>query len=209
MYKCRICGKEHENKRWGVPHEDLCSNDCFAQNFWLEIIDEAKKDKYMHPVIDGTCYCVCDEDSKSSFRGFDGALFYITFNDGHMIATTNLWSNGPVDSRFKDRLPNNAHRSTIDEIKKNPRIRALWAAMKLLSTPWSSKYGNFEHPTIRDIAEELGVSKSAIGVDLKERVPKFWPKYARQVQGQLTAAYNEKHIRGGKATARRYQDEQS
>lgn len=209
MYKCRICGKEHENKRWGVPHEDLCSNDCFTQNFWLEIIDEAKKDKYMHPVIDGKCYCVCDEDSKSSFRGFDGALFYITFNDGHMIATTNLWSNGPVDSRFKDRLPNNAHRSTIDEIKKNPRIRALWAAMKLLSTPWSSKYGNFEHPTIRDIAEELGVSKSAIGVDLKERVPKFWPKYARQVQGQLTAAYNEKHIRGGKATARRYQDEQS
>lgn len=207
MYKCRICGKEHENKRWGVPHEDLCSNDCFTQNFWLEIIAEAKKDKYMHPVIDGTCYCVCDEDSKSSFRGFDGALFYITFNDGHMIATTNLWSNGPVDSRFKDRLPNNAHRSTIDEIKKNPRIRALWAAMKLLSTPWSSKYGNFEHPTIRDIAEELGVSKSAIGVDLKERVPKFWPKYARQVQGQLTAAYNEKHIRGGKVTARRYQDE--
>lgn len=207
MYKCRICGKEHENKRWGVPHEDLCSNDCFTQNFWLEIIDEAKKDKYLHPVMDGTCYCICDENSKSSFRGFDGALFYITFNDGHMIATTNLWSNGPVDSRFKDRLPNNAHRSTIEEIKKNPRIRALWAAMKLLSTPWSSKYGNFEHPTIRDIAEELGVSKSAIGVDLKERVPKFWPKYARQVQGQLTAAYNEKHIRGGKVTARRYQDE--
>lgn len=207
MYKCRICGKEHENKRWGVPYEDLCSNDCFTQNFWLEIIDEAKKDKYLHPVMDGTCYCICDENSKSSFRGFDGALFYITFNDGHMIATTNLWSNGPVDSRFKDRLPNNAHRSTIDEIKKNPRIRALWAAMKLLSTPWSSKYGNFEHPTIRDIAEELGVSKSAIGVDLKERVPKFWPKYARQVQGQLTAAYNEKHIRGGKVTARRYQDE--
>lgn len=207
MYKCRICGKEHENKRWGVPHEDLCSNDCFTQNFWLEIIDEAKKDKYLHPVMDGTCYCICDENSKSSFRGFGGAPFYITFNDGHMVATTNLWSNGPVDSRFTDRLPNNAHRSTIDEIKKNPRIRALWAAMKLLSTPWSSKYGNFEHPTIRDIAKELGVSKSAIGIDLKERVPKFWPKYARQVQGQLTAAYNEKHIRGGKVTARRYQDE--
>ena len=207
MRTCKICGKQFEGTRWLPPHEDICSSDCFAQKFWLEIIAEASKDKYMHPVIDGTCYCVCDEDSISGFRGFDGALFYITFNDGHMIATTNLWSNGPVDSRFTDRLPNNAHRSTIDEIKKNPRIRALWAAMKLLSTPWSSKYGNFEHPTIRDIAKELGVSKSAIGIDLKERVPKFWPKYARQVQGQLTAAYNEKHIRGGKVTARRYQDE--
>lgn len=207
MYKCRICGKEHEKALWMAPHQDLCSADCFTQNFWLEIIAEAKKDKYLHPVMDGTCYCICDENSKSSFRGFGGALFYITFNDGHMVATTNLWSNGSVDSRFKDQLPDNAHRSTLEEIKKNPRIRALWAAMKLLSTPWSSKYGTFEHPTIRDIAEELGVSKSAIGVDLKERVPKFWPKYARQVQGQLTAAYNEKHIRGGKATARRYQDE--
>ena len=207
MRTCKICGKQFEGTHWLPPHEDICSSDCFNRNFWLEIIDEAKKNKYMHPVIDGTCYCVCDEDSISGFRGFDGALFYITFNDGHMIATTNLWSNGPVDSRFTDRLPNNAHRSTIDEIKKNPRIRALWAAMKLLSTPWSSKYGNFEHPTIRDIAKELGVSKSAIGIDLKERVPKFWPKYARQVQGQLTAAYNEKHIRGGKVTARRYQDE--
>lgn len=207
MRTCKICGKQFEGTHWLPPHEDICSSDCFNRNFWLEIIDEAKKNKYMHPIIDGTCYCVCDEDSISGFRGFDGALFYITFNDGHMIATTNLWSNGPVDSRFTDRLPNNAHRSTIDEIKKNPRIRALWAAMKLLSTPWSSKYGNFEHPTIRDIAKELGVSKSAIGIDLKERVPKFWPKYARQVQGQLTAAYNEKHIRGGKVTARRYQDE--
>lgn len=65
------------------------------------------------------------------------------------------------------------------------------------------------HPTIRDIAEELGISKSAIGVDLKERVPKFWSLLAVQVQGVLSTAYNEKHIRGGKATARRYQDEQS
>ena len=207
MRTCKICGKQFEGTRWLPPHEDICNSDCFTQNFWLEIIDEAKKDKYLHPVMDGTCYCICDENSKSSFRGFGGALFYITFNDGHMVATTNLWSNGSVDSRFKDQLPDNAHHSTIEEIKKNPRIRALWAAMKLLSTPWSSKYGNFEHPTIRDIAKELGVSKSAIGIDLKERVPKFWPKYARQVQGQLTAAYNEKHIRGGKVTARRYQDE--
>ena len=209
MYKCRICGKEHEKALWMAPHQDLCSADCFNRNFWLEIIDEAKKDKYLHPVMDGTCYCICDENSKSSFRGFGGALFYITFNDGHMVATTNLWSNGSVDSRFKDQLPDNAHRSTLEEIKKNPRIRALWAAHKLLSTPWSNKEKCFMHPTIRDIAEELGISKSAIGVDLKERVPKFWPLLAVQVQGVLSTAYNEKHIRGGKATARRYKDEQS
>ena len=145
MKTCKICGKQFEGRHWLPPYEDICSTDCFNRNFWLEIIDEAKKDKYLHPVMDGTCYCICDENSKSSFRGFGGALFYITFNDGHMVATTNLWSNGSVDLRFKDQLPDNAHRSTLEENKEK----------------------RFVHPTIRDIAEELGVSKSAIGVDLK------------------------------------------
>lgn len=204
MRTCRICGKQFEGTHWMKPYEDICSKTCFDKNFWLEIIAELERDKYSHPIIDGHCYFVGQENDRGAFRGYGGALFYITFNDGHMIYSTNLWSNGQVDPDFTKQLPNNAHMSTKEEIAKNPRIRAVWAAKKIASQPYDKVRQGFRHPTIREVAEELGVSKSVIGVDLKKRLPEIDHKLYVQTQAYLSAAYENKHIEGGKATARRY-----
>lgn len=59
-------------------------------------------------MIDGTHYVICDEDSKSSFRGFGGAKFQIEFNDGTRVVTTNLWCQGEPKGFWKQHFPDNA-----------------------------------------------------------------------------------------------------
>lgn len=181
MVKCEICGKEHEGKKYS-NWSTICSSDCFTQKFWLEIAKEAEAKKYLHPVIDGHCYCIQPEDEKGP-RGYSGAQFYITFDDGHMVATTNLWDNGQVDSRFRDRLPNNAHRSTTEEIAKNPEIRAYYAGKLMIRL---RDFGNeYRYPTMKNIARDLRVSVTTIRKDLYERLPKINEKLALQVKGVL------------------------
>jgi hypothetical protein len=71
-----------------------------SKKFWEETLDDAAV------IVNGRCYHIGDEDSKSYFRGFGGAPRVIEFFDGRVVHTTNLWDNGKIPERY--RVPDNA-----------------------------------------------------------------------------------------------------
>ena len=58
--------------------------------------------------------------------------------------------------------------------------------------------------TIRKTAKEFGVSKSTIHKDIIERLPKMDTILTSQVKDVLNINLEERHIRGGQATKRKY-----
>jgi hypothetical protein len=93
---CPVCGK------LAVPMyvNGECSNECFTKGFWQETLNDTAI------IINGKCYHVGDEDDTSCFRGFGGARYKIQMNDGRIIETTNLWTNGIIPEEFA--RPDNA-----------------------------------------------------------------------------------------------------
>lgn len=60
--------------------------------------------------------------------------------------------------------------------------------------------------TVRQTANVFGVSKSTVHKDVTERLPLINEKLAHQVKGILDLNKAERHIRGGEATRKKYQD---
>ena len=60
--------------------------------------------------------------------------------------------------------------------------------------------------TVRETAEVYGVSKSTIHKDVTERLIKIDPELAKKVKKVLEYNKSERHIRGGKATRRKYKN---
>lgn len=58
--------------------------------------------------------------------------------------------------------------------------------------------------TIRETAQVFGVSKSTAHLDVSKRLKKINPKLWRDVNKILALNFNEKHIRGGEATRKKY-----
>ena len=58
--------------------------------------------------------------------------------------------------------------------------------------------------TVRACAEAFGVSKTTIHKDMRERLPAVNPAMARRVDAILKKNKEERHIRGGVATRRKY-----
>lgn len=61
--------------------------------------------------------------------------------------------------------------------------------------------------TVRAVAEAFGVSKSTVHKDLTERLYQINPGMAEQVKNVLENNKAERHLRGGEATRRKYQEE--
>ncbi|MBQ8079824.1 MAG: sporulation transcriptional regulator SpoIIID [Oscillospiraceae bacterium] len=67
--------------------------------------------------------------------------------------------------------------------------------------------GNYiaEHrATVRAAAAQFGISKSTVHKDVSERLPHIRPQLAAEVQAVLARNKEERHIRGGMATRRKY-----
>ena len=109
--KCVICGKEIEKSIY--TNDIICSSKCFTKHYWLERVNNISSPNQV--VINGCMYQIDREDACSAFRGFDGEVFFIEFNDGRIVKTTNLWSNGKIPEEFRDRLKDNAHWLTKEE----------------------------------------------------------------------------------------------
>ena len=105
--KCKMCGSLEDSSRWingkTLKKKQLCHN-C---NFWDEIVPSYNKGQHF---VDqkNNCYYIGNENSKDSFRGFDGAKTTITFNNGRVVNSTNLWFRGEVPEHFRKLLPQNA-----------------------------------------------------------------------------------------------------
>lgn len=59
--------------------------------------------------------------------------------------------------------------------------------------------------TVRKAARTFGVSKSTVHKDMTERLPKINAEIAECVKKVLEYNKAERHIRGGRATKRKYQ----
>ncbi|SET25158.1 putative DeoR family transcriptional regulator, stage III sporulation protein D [Salinibacillus kushneri] len=57
------------------------------------------------------------------------------------------------------------------------------------------------------IAKEFGVSKSTVHKDLTERLPEINPELWKEVKEILTYHKSIRHLRGGAATKKKYNDE--
>lgn len=60
--------------------------------------------------------------------------------------------------------------------------------------------------TVRQTADKFGVSKSTVHKDVTERLPRINANLALQVRDVLELNKAERHIRGGEATRRKYQE---
>ncbi len=60
--------------------------------------------------------------------------------------------------------------------------------------------------TVRQTANVFGVSKSTVHKDVTERLPLINEKLALQVKNVLDLNKAERHIRGGEATRKKYQE---
>ena len=60
--------------------------------------------------------------------------------------------------------------------------------------------------TVRKTAEKFGISKSTVHKDIQNRLPRYNKGLYLQVRQVLDKNKNERHIRGGLATKRKFQN---
>lgn len=71
-----------------------------------------------------------------------------------------------------------------------------------------AKYVLSTGDTVRSVADVFGVSKSTVHKDLTERLYQVNPGLAEEVKLVLESNKAERHLRGGEATRRKYQEKQ-
>jgi len=69
----------------------------------------------------------------------------------------------------------------------------------------TAKYIKETKATVRRAAKVFGVSKSTVHKDMTERLPLINPELAREVKKVLEFNKAERHIRGGRATKKKYE----
>ena len=60
--------------------------------------------------------------------------------------------------------------------------------------------------TVRATAKKFGISKSTVHKDVSERLPKIQPQLYPKVKKILETNKQERHIRGGLATKKKYEE---
>lgn len=58
--------------------------------------------------------------------------------------------------------------------------------------------------TVRDSAKAFGISKSTVHKDLTARLPRLNPGLYKEVRAILDVNKEERHLRGGEATRKKY-----
>lgn len=102
---CKECGDADRAANWSNGSKLQSAGFCFACNFWMEFVQQVNNPEVVR--IDGRHYFI-ERANAGGFRGFGGMRYEIRFFDGRQVTTTNLWSQGDIPDRFKDRLPDNA-----------------------------------------------------------------------------------------------------
>lgn len=104
---CSSCGQSFKTT-WNEPtrSEMIKKHICFSCNFWLFQLN--RKGAIIingHKYQDGG---KIDKSTTGGFVGYGGRDFKIEFNTGKIIETNNLWSQGQLPDRFKEKFPDNA-----------------------------------------------------------------------------------------------------
>lgn len=110
-YTCSECGHHPVKTHFCEPTRSrmITKQVCFTCDFWLNIIDNQDLTTENRFVIGNHHYVVLPNAlHPMASKGFGGRRFEIKTDDGRTIITNNLWHQGEVPERFRDRLPNNA-----------------------------------------------------------------------------------------------------
>ena len=67
------------------------------------------------------------------------------------------------------------------------------------------EYISENNATVRAAAKHFGISKSTVHKDVSERLPKLQPQLYEEVKKILELNKQERHIRGGLATKKKYE----
>ncbi len=110
-YTCSECGE--------VTHPSYVGNNqigaalrarglCFIDDFWARAYADYQAGKRV--VVDGSSYTIgpARDAGPKSCRGHGGRLFRIQYPDGRVVETTNLWSQGTIPARWRDRMADSA-----------------------------------------------------------------------------------------------------
>jgi hypothetical protein len=90
---------------------------CHSCTFWKDKIDIKFSPKTVR-VGGDHFYIEPDAKDDNQFKGLGGARYGIKFNDGRLLLSHNLWSQGTIPKHFRSRLPDNARFLTIEEIDR-------------------------------------------------------------------------------------------
>ena len=105
--KCSVCG-EYDKPNHYVTETAIAMGThrmCFRCNFWRGQLELDKASKRTWAIIDGHHYVLGDH---GAFRGYSGRNFKIKFNNGTILETDDLWHQGKIPEKWKDKFPNNA-----------------------------------------------------------------------------------------------------
>lgn len=110
---CRECGDRHV-ARWIEEKKDrlVRLQLCFHCDIWLRHAGRSHEHNSVR--IDGSHYRYRADVpvGVAAFRGFGGREITIQFFDGRTVVTKNLWHQGTIPDRFRERLPDNARWGT-------------------------------------------------------------------------------------------------
>lgn len=75
--------------------------------FWGPGGTRDQDDPARRVVVDGRHYLIGD-DKPGGFKGYGGSRFEIAFFDGRKVTTRDLWHQGTIPPKWRERFPNNA-----------------------------------------------------------------------------------------------------
>ena len=77
----------------------------FLESYWNELAVRGSKKEIKPVIYNWVHYIIGDE--KSLFKGFDGRKFKITYIDGNVTYTNNLWHQGTIPETYRHLFTNN------------------------------------------------------------------------------------------------------
>ena len=111
-FTCGECGAEETSQldqyTAAVLRKRQRCHGCFYWLIRIEALADPKQGPRFVRTEEGRHYQMRPDNEDRGSRGHAGRPFIITFYDGRKVRTTNLWGQGKIPERFRDRLPPNA-----------------------------------------------------------------------------------------------------
>lgn len=107
---CQICGVTQQATYSEPTKSNMVERQlCFHCLFWTELLEADRTDMF---VAEGHHYHIGPEEGGGPggirARGYGGRKHFVQFKDGRRVTTTNLWHQGEVPKRFRDKFPDDA-----------------------------------------------------------------------------------------------------
>jgi hypothetical protein len=105
---CSKCGEKdfRTNFRDKIREEMLRNKLCHDCNYWHNKVKIRNDPAVVR--ANGQHYHISAPQKDPLFCGHGGRAFTITFHDGRVVHTTNLWSQGAIPACYREELHDNA-----------------------------------------------------------------------------------------------------